>query len=158
MVSAMAVEQYDRFHPHAVNYLINTIRLLFNDAGSFKKGSILATDFTNYLSPQANDLGFGTGTSFIAELYLLWGVPTLIAGVLFLGMVMSYLKNYLSGISGTMAFIILMGCVYLPRSSYFDPITGMIKYGAPCLLLYFVTLLITLLIHRKIKLLPWGNI
>lgn len=151
VVSALAVEHYDIFHPHSLNYLFNAVLLSFRHQNEFGAGNILATDLTNFLSPTSFGLGFGTGTSFIAELYLLWGIPTVIAGTFIIGLLMSVLKNYLTGIAGTFSFIILIGCVYLPRSSYLDPLSGILKYGVPCLLVYGLSLAFVLLIKRKIK-------
>lgn len=151
VISALAVEQYDRFHPHSLNYLFNATLLSFRHQNDFKAGDILAADFTNYLSPQSYDLGFGTGTSFIAELYLLYGIPTIIIGTFAIGLLMSIVKCYLKGIAGTFSFIILMGCVYLPRSSYLDPISGILKYGIPCLVVYVLSIVCVLLINKKIK-------
>ncbi|WP_147205733.1 O-antigen polysaccharide polymerase Wzy [Segetibacter aerophilus] len=151
IVSALAVEEYDRFHPFSFNYLFKPILLSFRHQNLFKPGDIFATDLTNYLSPMSFDLGFGTGTSFIAELYLLSGIPTIIIGTFLIGLLMSVLRNYLYGIAGTMSFIILMGCVYLPRSSYFEPVSGIIKYGIPCLFVYFLSIAAVLLINRKIS-------
>jgi oligosaccharide repeat unit polymerase len=150
MVSAMAVEKYEKFHPYSLNYLAGSVSSLFQQQSNYRHGEVLAADFTYYLSPEAYELGFGTGTSFIAELYLLYGIPTLILGTFIIGIIMSFLKNYLTGLAGTFSFIILMGCVYLPRAAFFDPVTGIIKYGLPCLMVYFFSIACVLLFKRKI--------
>lgn len=151
IVSALAVEKYNLFHPFSLYYIINAVFLAFLHQNDFGTGGILANDLSNYLSPEAFDLGFGTGSSFIAELYLLYGISTVIFGTFLIGVIMSALKSYTSGITGTISFILLIGCVYLPRTSYLDPVGQFIKFGLPCLFVYGICIALTLLFTKKLK-------
>ena len=150
-ITMLAVEKYNIFHPHSFNYIFNGLLLSFRHQNSFGPGSALANDFTNYLSPNAFDLGFGTGTTYLAELYLVYGIPTVVLGTFIVGIFLSLSKNYTQGLLGTLSFIFVMGCVYLPRTSLLEPFGEMIKYGITCCTVYFFCTVYVLLINKRIK-------
>jgi len=149
-VSAMAVEMYKKFHPYSLNYFINQFNSDYSIQNKFKPGGLLQNDFTYELNPAAFNNGFGLGTTYFAELYLLYGVITVIIGSLILGIGLSIGNNYFFGFLGSLNMIFLMSLIYLPRYGFMDPIVSLIKYSIPILIVYNLALVIDLLKNKKI--------
>jgi hypothetical protein len=152
-VSAMAVEMYKKFHPYSVNYLVNQFNTEYVIQNRFKKGDFLSNDFTYELCPAAYINGFGMGTTYIAELYLLFGVFTVLVGSVIIGIGLSIGNDYFFGFLGSINFIFLMSLIYLPRYGFMDPLASLIKHIFPILIVYSVAVIIDLLRNKKIV---WG--
>jgi oligosaccharide repeat unit polymerase len=91
-------------------------------------GKLLTWDLTQFLSPPAAASGFGTASSYLAELYLIAGLPAVAIGSLLIG----YLLRTLYRFSGTMWGIlvlayILPGLIYLPRLELLAPLAELLK-------------------------------
>jgi hypothetical protein len=89
-VTEVAIAFRQRFTPHIASYLLSEIESAFvaDDQTNYVGGKRFADDVAFFLNPVAYQLGFGSGSSYLAEAYVfggLWGV-VLISLLLGLGL------------------------------------------------------------------------
>lgn len=152
IVSLLSIEQYERFHPHAWNYLYYQLLAPFINPSNTPPGSFFANDLSYYLNPLAYEAGFGTGSSFIAELYLMNGIISVFIGMLLISFVLSALNGLTQGLPGAISFSVLIGMVYIPRAPLLEALATFIKYGIPCIILYAIVYFLNgLYVSKKIE-------
>ena len=85
-VTSVAIAYRQHFAPHIAAYLIGEMELAFvaPDQTKYKLGQHFADDVSMFLNPSAYQLGFGTGSSYLAEAYVMGGLPgvALVSGLL----------------------------------------------------------------------------
>jgi O-antigen polysaccharide polymerase Wzy-like protein len=89
-VTEVAVRYRRRFAPHIVSYLAGELQTAFvaSDQTNYVAGKRFSDDVAMFLNPAAYRLGFGCGSAYLAEAYVvggLWGV-VLISGLLGTGL------------------------------------------------------------------------
>jgi len=132
-VTEAAVEYRDRFARHGLAYVVDGFITGISPIPSPEEGRLWTDDLTAYLNPVAARMGFGTASTYLAELYLLAGVPAVILGSLAVG----YSLKFLNGISGSapgaivMAFV-LPSLIYLPRAEFLSPLATLVKAMVAC--------------------------
>jgi hypothetical protein len=92
--------------------------------------------------PEAYALGFGTGSSYLAELYLLGGGLAIGVASLAIGCVLTILSSKASGFAGAVSFWMTAGFIYYPRTMLQEPVHNLIRYGLPMLALAFAAALL----------------
>lgn len=127
-----------------VEYFFKQLLVPFLPPTVISSGWSLSGDLSQLVMPQAYLNGFGTGSSYIAELYLIGG-----ASLIFIVNVTiaSYLKNirYGPNFKDFYRFIFLTGLLYYPRSTLGDPFISVIKYG----LIFAVFHVIYIILNRS---------
>jgi len=133
-VTEAAVEYRDRFRRHGFDYVIDGFTSGINPSTSKAEGKLWTNDLTTYLNPAAARLGFGTASAYLAELYLLGGIPAVLAGSVVVGGILSYLHRISSSTLGaiTLAFV-LPSLIYLPRVELLNPLAVLCKSAGACL-------------------------
>lgn len=85
-------------------------------------------DLTNFLDPVAAEMGFGTASSYLAELYLLGGIVGVMAGSVAIGFTLRWLHRTSRHSWGVvlLAFA-LPALIYLPRLELLGPVAAVIR-------------------------------
>jgi len=126
-VTEAAVKYYGTFSPYGWEYLW----------GGFVNGltptaasglHLWSGDLSVYLNPISSNMGFGTASSYLAELYLFGGITAVAIGSLLIGYCLNFLHRLSSRSIGVllMAFI-LPPVIYLPRLEMFNPLAVLLK-------------------------------
>jgi len=85
-------------------------------------------DLTTFLNPTAQQLGFGTASSYLAELYLFGGITATSIGSLAIGCCLEGLHRISSEAKGALLLAILLPTIiYLPRSELLAPLGFLVK-------------------------------
>ncbi len=145
-VTESAVAYYDLFHRYGLSYLWGGLIYGIVPPPASINHQLWTNDLTNYLNPVAADLGFGTASSYLAELYLAGGTFAVIIGSVIVGFILRYLhvkSKYAFG-AALMAFL-LPPLIYMPRLEFFGPLAALVRIG-----IGFVPVLIFLVIFN------WG--
>lgn len=89
------------------------------------------TDLTIFVNPKAERLGFGVGSSYLAELYLLGGLTATVIGSAIVGGCLHLLHRISMKTSGAVILaIVLPHLIYLPRAPLLSPLAYLIRGGA----------------------------
>lgn len=126
-VTEAAVKFYSTFSPYGWEYLWGGfVNGLTPSAASGLH--LWSGDLSVYLNPISSNMGFGTASSYLAELYLFGGITAVAIGSLLIGYGLSFLHRLSSNRIGVllMAFI-LPPVIYLPRLEMFNPMAVLLK-------------------------------
>jgi len=137
-VTEMAVKYRHLFSPYGTSYLLRELTDAFisNDASNYYRGRALAFDISVLLNPQLFALGFGTGSSWIAEAYVVGGATGVIIASLSIGFVLR-LARYLSR-SALWLFVVAMvlpDLLVMPRSGLLDWVSALLRSAVAVALL-----------------------
>lgn len=93
------------------------------------KAHILWTsDLSMFLNPIHAEMGYGTASSYLAELYLLGGIVAVIAGSLIIGFCFSALHRISARSWGAVVLVFLLPpMIYLPRVELLYPLAILVK-------------------------------
>lgn len=137
-VTEAAVQYRDRFAPHGLAYVIDGFTSGITPLPSQGEGQLLTYDLTAYLNPMAARMGFGTASTYLAELYLLAGFPAVILGSLAVGYSLKFLHRISSSAPGAIAMaFVLPSLIYLPRAEFLNPLAAFIKALVACSIVAF---------------------
>jgi hypothetical protein len=85
-------------------------------------------DLTMYLNPTAASLGFGTASTYLAELYLFGGLATVVIGSIAIGYTLHFLHKMSARLTGAILLaVVLPPIIYLPRLELFGPLAILAK-------------------------------
>lgn len=130
--------QYPKyFSEHAWGYLLHQFAVPFYAQSEVPPGYFLGNDVSMSVMPEAYALGFGTGSSYIAELLLLGGWLGVCGGSLVIGWILSAANRCAHGVRGALIFWLVSGIVYYPRTMLHEPIHNLMRYAAPTFALFF---------------------
>lgn len=149
-VNLVVIENLPHFLPNAGSYFWHQFVLPYYNQLEAPEGWFLATDIAMLTMPNAYALGFGTGSSYLAELLLIGGGAGVCLGSFVIGWLLSKFRRFNQGVPGALMFWIVCGIVYYPRTVLQDPVHNLMRYGGPILLL---ALFCWLLIRLKPKIL-----
>ena len=122
-VTESAIEFRNKFASHASGYLLNSLETAYKPSGQFKEGELFDNDLSIFLNRRAYDLGFGTGSSYLGEAYLVGGLLLTIVVSLAIGCVFVFLHNRSSSTRGALALTLLLPVlIYMPRSGLMEPV------------------------------------
>ena len=126
-VTELAVAEHDTFAPHAISYLLCGSGLC---PGEIQSGQMLNRDVSEHLSSVRVEQGLGTGSSFVAEAFLLGGIAGVIIVSLCIGLALRLLhsvsdKKY--GLAPTIMF--LAAIVFMPRAEILSPVHSGLQIG-----------------------------
>lgn len=132
-VTESAVQYHDRFAQHGFAYLIDGFTTGLTPTDSADEGHLWTNDLTAYLNPVAAKMGFGTASSYLAELYLLSGFPAVILGSVAIGYCLAYLHRISSSTTGAIVLgFVLPAVIYLPRAEFLNPVAVFVKSVVAC--------------------------
>ena len=110
-VTELAIKYEHLFRPHIGAYLFHDLYEMFvpADISRYVPGGYLSWDMVVFLNPSLSRLGFGTGGSCLAEMYLLGGL----GGVVVLSLLLGYGLNFIYG-CGRSAWGLIVVALILP--------------------------------------------
>ncbi len=138
-VTSAAVKYRQQLAPYAFSYLWNELQDAFvpRDVQDYAPGRRLSYDVTVLLNPVAFSRGRGTAGSYLAELYLLGGIPGVILLSLLIGSGLHLLyrlsRHPRSLFVGAM---ILPVIVIMPRGQLLDWASDLLKTGLSLIILW----------------------
>lgn len=133
-VSLIAMSDSSYYDHHAWSYFWHQFVAPFYSQSDVPMGWFLANDIAMRNIPTAYALGFGTGSSYLAELLLLGGWVGVCVGSLAIGWLLSTLGRFYQGVSGAVMFWVVCGVAYYPRTMLQDPVHNLMRYAVPTLL------------------------
>lgn len=135
----------DKLPGSGFDYLIRQLMIPFIHPTEVSSGWVLSDDYSQLVMPNAYRNGFGTGSSYLAELYLVGGLP--IVFLVNFGLAL-FLKTVRPSVSlrGYILFIALIGLMYFPRTTLQDPVHMILRYVIIITPIFFFT---KLLIRRS---------
>ncbi|MGD0511576.1 MAG: O-antigen polysaccharide polymerase Wzy, partial [Candidatus Micrarchaeaceae archaeon] len=136
-VTEAAVEYRKVFQRHGTDYLVNGFETAYKPSGQFAEGELFDNDLSIFLNRDAFQLGFGTGSSYLAEAYLVGGVNLVAIVSLGIGLSLRMLHNLSFRSSGAVVLILLLpGLIYLPRTGLLEPLAAGTRGLLSALLIY----------------------
>ncbi len=142
-VTECAIAFQDIFSPHAFSYLLHGLGESFVAVTTLPEGSIFANDLSIFLSAEAYRLGGGTGSTYLAEAYVLGGMPMVVISSLLVGLVLSWVHRQSSSFAGALLLVCaLPSLIYLPRSGLVAPFSATLKNLIPILFMLCIFFLV----------------
>lgn len=139
-VTELAIEYEHLFQPRVATYMFNELLSGFFSGSHFGEGQLFDNDLSIFLNPSAYKMGFGTGSSYLAEAYLLGGVAAVIVASLLIGFVLRGLHVLSKSFAGAVIVALLLpSVIYMPRAELLAPLATILKSGLtflfmlPCL-------------------------
>jgi hypothetical protein len=135
-VTEIAVEYRNLFRPHALTYMANEILGAFYPGSHFGQGQLFDNDLSVFLNADAYRLGFGTGSSYLAEAYLVGGIFAVVCASVLVGLGLRQLHTMGKSFLGAVIVAILLpSVIYLPRAELLGPLSSALKKAATFLLM-----------------------
>lgn len=134
-VSLIVLDNPTYFNKNSWGYFFHQFAAPFYAQPEVPQGWFVANDISMMIMPEAYALGFGTGSSYLAELFMLGGWVAVCIGSLAIGWVLTKATGFSQGVSAALTFWIICGIVYYPRTMLQDPIHNLMRYAIPTLLL-----------------------
>ena len=127
-VTEAAVQFSNIFSRYGAGYVWGGFVNGFAPTRTNAPGWLWSGDLSVYMNPVASSLGFGTASSYLAELFLFAGIPAVILGSLAIGYALSLLHNLSSRPWGAVVLAFaLPSMIYLPRLELLNPAATLIK-------------------------------
>lgn len=127
-VTEVAVEYRPLFRPHALAYMKNEFLTAFYPGSHFGQGQLFDNDLSVFLNADAFRLGFGTGSSYLAEAYLVGGIFAVVCASVLIGLALRQLHAMGKHFVGAVAVAVLLpSVIYLPRAELLGPISSALK-------------------------------
>ncbi|ADC88775.1 hypothetical protein Thal_0139 [Thermocrinis albus DSM 14484] len=140
-VTAMAVEFSDEFSGKILKYLLwEPLGAIYSQYSSLPDRAF-ATDLMIKINYQGYLMGYGVGSSYLAEAYLLSGILGTCIVSFFIGFILSKLWNMFDSVNiygKILVFVAVQGIIYLPRDLLLMPLSYVIKAGVYVLALYIM--------------------
>ena len=137
-VTAVAVKYRKLFRPYVASYLLQELRDAFvaNDAANYYRGRALGFDVTVLLNPALFSMGYGTGSSYVAEAYVIGGL----LGVVLISVLMGFGLGLLydssrKAISLFVVAMVLPDILIMPRNGLLDWMSALLRSGVAILVL-----------------------
>lgn len=134
-VTMVVLENKSYFDRDAWQYFWHQFAVPFYSQPDVPRGWFVANDISMIIMPEAYALGFGTGSSYLAELLMLGGFAGIVVGSFAIGMFLSKATQFTQGIKGALMFWIVCGVVYYPRTMLQDPVHNLMRYAVPTMLI-----------------------
>jgi len=137
-VTEVAVAYRSRFAPHMVSYLASELQSAFvaSDQTNYVAGTRFADDVAMFLNPMTYQLGFGSGSAYLAEAYVLggfWAVAVLSG---FLGALLHGMHRYARHPLGLfLVAMVLPDVLWMARGGLLDWVSASARVGISLLLL-----------------------
>jgi hypothetical protein len=137
-VTEAAVEYFDDFSRYGSAYIWNGFVMVIVPSVA-ERGHSWSGDLSKFLNLNAAERGYGTGSSYLAELYLFGGIPAVVAGSLFIGYFLSKLHQLSARIGGGIVLAFLLpSLIYLPRVELLNPLAVMVRMAMSAVVLALI--------------------
>lgn len=150
-VNLVVLDDLQYFSGNTGDYLIRQFMIPFYAQREVEQGWSLANDVSMLVMPTAYALGFGTGSSYLAELMLLGNWIGVCVGSVAIGWMLSTLRRFHYGVMGALSFWVVCGLIYYPRTMLHDPIHNLMRYALPILLVAGCCWLVQHVIQQKTR-------
>ena len=134
-ISLIVLDHPSYFNQAPWSYLLRQFAVPFYPQAEVPQGWYLANDISVMVMPAAFARGFGTGSSYLAELLILGGWMAVCIGSLGIGWGLTIAQRFTGGVPAALMFWVVCGIVYYPRTMLQDPIHNLIRYALPTLLI-----------------------
>jgi hypothetical protein len=138
-VTECAIEYRHDFERYGFSYLLHDLTSAFVPVMEVGEGKLIARDLSLFLNPAAFEQGDGTGSDYLAQLYVAgatWGV---FLGSIFVGFLFAWLQRIGNSLWGRIAMICIgQSLIYIPRGGLLEPFSQAVKIGLPMLVLLFI--------------------
>lgn len=148
-VNLIVMDNPQNFAHNAGSYFLHQFVAPFVSQSEVPQGWFLANDISMQYMPVAYALGFGTGSSYLAELLLLGGWAGVCFGSFAIGWMLSFLSRFNQGVTGALMFWVVCGMVYYPRTMLQEPVHNLMRYAGPILFVAACCWLIQYLRRQK---------
>jgi oligosaccharide repeat unit polymerase len=122
-VTEVAVKYREVFAPYAVSYLLHELENAFvaRDTSNYFRGKTLPSDIPVLLDPAAYSQGHGTGSSYLAEAYVIGGLTGVVVISLLIGAGL-HLMHHFSGRAFSLFVVamIIPDVLMMPRGNLLD--------------------------------------
>ena len=138
-VTEVGVEYRQEFRPHLRSYMKQELTSAFaaRDQGSYRSGQQFASDVAVLLNTQAFEAGFGSGSAYLAEAYVVGGFVAVIAISLAIGGLLHTLSRISSSPIGlASAGLLLPDLLWMPRAGLLDWVSAALRNAAVILFLF----------------------
>ena len=137
-VTEVAVAYRSHFAPYVVSYLTSELQSAFvaSDQTNYVAGTRFADDVAMFLNPMTYQMGFGSGSAYLAEAYVLGGLwaVALVSGLL--GALLHGMHAYARHPLGLfLAAMILPDVLWMARGGLLDWVSASARVGISVLLL-----------------------
>lgn len=137
-VTEVAVKYRNILQPFGASYLLRELQNAFvpNDAGNYYRGRALAFDISVLLNPALFAIGYGTGSSYVAEAYVLGGTLGVVAVSLLVGLLLHFANWFSRSAAGLFVVaMVLPEVLIMPRNGLLDWFSVLLRTGVSVLLL-----------------------
>ena len=139
-VTECSVEDRAMFYPYRWSYIFYDLESPFRSVRKFKPGQLFDQDLSTFLNPISYSWGAGTGSSYLAEAYIVGGLLGVILASLALGLLFAWIHSTCGSLWGGIVLVCFgQTLIYLPRSGLLEPISSGIKMIIPILLVLVVS-------------------
>jgi hypothetical protein len=129
-VTEVAVEYRRQFALHQTSYLSHELLSAFipADQGSYRPGKSFASDVAVLLNSKAFDVGFGSGSAYLAEAYVVGGFGFAIGVSLAIGAFMHILSRIAgSAIGLALVGVLLPDLLWMPRAGLLNWVSASLR-------------------------------
>lgn len=134
-VSLIVIDDFQTYAGNAIEYFWRQFLAPFYGQPEVEPGWFLQNDISMRVMPEAYALGYGSGSSYLAELYLVAGWFAVCMASLIIGILLSTLSRFYQGVTGAIMFWALCGLAYYPKAMLQEPIHNIMRYAGPILFL-----------------------
>ncbi len=134
-VSLIVIDDLQVYAGNAFEYFWRQFLAPFYGQPEVEPGWFLQNDISMRVMPEAYALGYGSGSSYLAELYLLGGWFAVCLASLVIGILLSTFSKFYQGVGGAIMFWVLCGLAYYPKAMLQEPIHNLMRYVGPILFL-----------------------
>lgn len=127
-VTELAIELKSIFGPHSAAYLWNELVAGLRPGVHFAPGQLFANDLSMTLNPTAYEMGFATGSAYLAEAYLVGGALLVGIASFAIGFTLRCLHNRGTTLRGVVVLAAaLPAIIYMPRCGLIEPLATTLK-------------------------------
>lgn len=137
-VTEVAIAYRRHFAPYVISYLTTELRSAFvaSDQTNYVLGRSFADDMSSFLNPTAYQFGFGSGSSYVAETYVVGGLGGVALISVFLGVLLHGMHRCARNSAGLFVVgMILPDVLWMARGGLLDWVSSAIRVGISILIL-----------------------
>ena len=137
-VTEVVIKYREVFSPYATSYMLRELRNAFvaNDTANYYRGRAVSFDAALLLNPTLFSLGYGTGSSCIAEAYIIGGVVGVVVISVLIGFGLRLAHHFSKNAFGLFVVaLVLPDVLIMPRNGLVDWISVLLRSAISILLL-----------------------
>ena len=138
-VTECAIEYRHAFERYGASYLLHDLTAAFVPVMEAKDGQFIARDLSLFLNPFSFEQGAGTGSDYLAQLYVAGAIRGVFLGSLFVGFLFVWLQRIGKELWGQIVMVCIgQSLIYIPRGGLLEPFSQGVKVGLPILALLWI--------------------